>query len=400
MKRKKILFLSQMFPYPPVSGGLIKTLNTLKALSKRYEIHAVFITDALPPPQALTRFKSMGIHVTYFVSKQIRASLKEKFWEVLACYLRGIPFYVYQYTHKSVFEYVLQTIERVMPDIIHVDHLNLSQYLPKIKYQTWILEHHNVESYLYWTRLLQARKMTRVLYLLIETALTYRYERFMIKKFDHVFAISKPEEARIRSMFGVENVSTQPLSYTEPRIYPKSHKGKNILFVGVLDWPPNEDAIQWFVNDILPIVVQKIPEVHFHLVGRLGPRYVPKSTDHVTVHGFQKYLTQFLSEADVFVLPFRMGGGLRLKALTALSSGVPVVTTPLGVEGLEVTSGIECLIAKTSESFAHAVVRILEDDFLRKKLRQHAIRYMRDAHGEKNNGQFLSMYRMVTQRYG
>lgn len=386
-----------MFPYPPVSGGLIKTFNTITTLAQEHDVRAVFITDSIPSPTSLKHLTSMGISVKYFVSAQIRASLKEKFWDIVWCYLRGIPFYVYQYTHAPVFPYVEREIARFRPDIIHVDHLNLSQYLPQIKHQTWILEHHNVESYLYWTRLINARKFTRFLYLLIETVLTYMYEFRTLKRFDHVFAISKPEELRLRKLFGVRNVSTQPMTYTSQRITPQKHKGKNMVFVGVLDWPPNEDAVQWFIEDILPRVVERVPDVRFHIIGRLGPRYVPKSSDHVFVQGFQQNLITFLSYADVFVLPFRMGGGLRLKALTALSSGIPVVTTPLGIEGVGVTHGKECVIAITPKEFSEAVVTLLQDAPLRKKLRQNAVFFMGEAYGPENEVAFLSVYNAVTR---
>lgn len=384
-----------MIPYPPVSGGLIKTFSTLNALSKEYEIYAVFITDVHPSQHSVQRLESMGIHVKYFVSKQIRASLKEKFWEVIACYLHGVPFYVYQYTYKPMFGAVLHAIETFKPDIIHVDHLNLSQYLPKIKNQAWILEHHNVESYLYWTRLVHARKMTRLIYLAIETLFTYRYERRTIKKFDHIFAISEHEKVRIQRMFGVGSVSTQPMAFVSPRVQPKRHKGSNILFIGVLDWPPNEDAVEWFIGDMFPFVLKQIPDAEFHIVGRLGQRYIPPSTSHIFVHGFQNDIAPFLAQADVFVLPFRMGGGLRLKALTALSAGLAVVTTPLGVEGLEVLNGKDCVITEGAIHFADEVVKLLRSRQLRSMVGKNALRYIQINHNKEQNNLFLDEYSRV-----
>lgn len=395
--KKKILYLSQLYPYPPNSGGKIKTLNTLLALAKAYEVHAVFISEEAPKKSEIDFLERKGIVIKVFYSTVILASVKDDYLGLFSKFIRGIPHYVFQYTHGPAFPYIAQKIIDLKLDVIHIDHLNLSQYLPDKKNEIWILEHHNVEAYLYWTRFVHTRKLTRKLYLFIEMVLTYIYEYRTVRKFDHIFAISKPEELRTRRMYFIDNVSTQPMVSLGKPVKKKIHAHPRLGFIGTMGWPPNEDAIEWFLCKIFPKIIQVIPDVKFHIIGKPGLRYIPRVQRQIVFHGFQKSLEPLLSRTDVFVLPFRMGGGLRLKALTALSAGLPIVSTPLGIEGLQVQNGKECVIVSDANSFACEVVRLLQNRKLRMNLRRNALLYIASHHGNKNNRLFLEEYDRVNR---
>lgn len=398
---KKILYLSQAYPYPADGGGKIKTLNTLKALSRKYKVFAIFVSEYKPAKKEIDKLKNWGIKVKVFYSTKVLESVKDNLVNLFWHFVRGIPHYVFQYTWKPAFPYIRGAIKTFKPDVIHVDHLNLTQYLPPKKNSVLILEHHNLEHYLMWTRFIHTKKLTRKAYLLAETILTYLYEVRTIKKFGHVFAISDEEKARIKKFFKLKNVSTQPLIYKTYKINKKKTKNPYILFIGMVTWPPNEDAVGWFLNEMFPLIKKKVPNVEFHIVGKTNPpleNKMPKLSG-VYFYGHQPSLKRFLEEADIFVLPFRMGGGVRIKALTALASGVSIVSTPVGVEGLKVKHKRECLIAKTPESFIKSVVKLLESKNLRKKLSADGLAYLKAHHGEDKNKLFLAKYQKVVKRY-
>src|SRR3990172_6608038 len=396
---KKMLYLSQLFPSPPDSGGKIKTLNTVLTLAKKYQVFAVFISEEKPADKDIKVLTDAGIKLKVFYSSTILASVKDDLLNLFSHFLRGIPHYVFQYTHPPASAFIQRKIKEFQPAIIHVDHLNTAQYLPEIKKEKWILEHHNVETYLYWTRFVSTTKPTRKLYLLIEMVLTYLYERKTLPKFDFVFAISEPEKKRLEKIFGVKHVAAQPLVYPARPIKKKRSKNPTILFVGTLGWPPNQNAVGLFINKMLPTIEKKIPGVEFHVVGRSPPPFEKtlSKKKNVFLHGYQADLEPFLARADVFVLPFRMGGGLRLKSLTALSASLPIVTTNLGVEGLAVRHNQECLIVDQPDKFARAVIRVLQSTALQKKLRRSGLTYVAHHHREKGNQQFLTKYQQITR---
>lgn len=399
--QKKILYISQMYPYPPDGGGKIKTFQTLWALAQEYEVFAVFVSETQPTRDEPHELEKLGIKVKVFYSDRILASVKDDFIDLFWHFLHGTPHYVFQYTHQAAFPYIQNLIGGFNPDVIHVDHLNMAQYLPKEKHEAWILEHHNVETYLYWTRFLYSRKFTRKLYLLIEMILTFFYEWKTLRLFDHVFAISTAEEARLRKIFRIFNVSTQPLVYPAHHIRRKPAEHPYILFIGNLGWPPNEDAVEWFLRDIFPLVLREVPSAEFHVVGKRQPRYEKNWSmlSGVFLHGYQKSLDPFLSQADVFVLPFQMGGGMRIKSLTAMAASIPIVSTPLGIEGLSVKNGQECIVARKSEEFTSHVINVITNKSLRKYLSDNAQRYVSRFHGSDENNRFLTKYQEVTQKF-
>jgi glycosyltransferase involved in cell wall biosynthesis len=139
-----------------------------------------------------------------------------------------------------------------------------------------------------------------------------------------------------------------------------------------------------------------------HVVGKLHNNVTDVLNNsplkkNIILHGYQKKLRSFLSAADMFVLPFRMGGGVRLKALTAMSAGLPVVSTSVGVDGLDVTPNKEYILANAAEKFAQEVVKLITNTQKRISLSKNALKYMEMNHSLKQNAVFLTDYEQFTQ---
>lgn len=397
--RKKLLYLSQVYPYPPDGGGKIKTLNTLLTLSKNFDIFAVFVSERNPSQKEINYLSKKGIKLKVFYNPKILESVKKNLVNLFAHLARGVPHYVFQYTYPPAKKYIEKKINDFQPDIIHIDHINITQYLPEEKKHIWILEQHNLEHFLLWTRFVHTHRLQRKAYLFIEALLTYIFENKAIKKFDHVFAISNEEGQRMRKTFKINNVSVQPLVYKILKIAKRPLDGNKILFIGCQIWPPNENAVEWFINKIFPLITEKNQSAEFHTIGKRNRSLEKRLTikKNIYLHGYQKSLTPFLQKADVFVLPFRMGGGIRIKALTALSAGIPIVSTSLGIEGLKVKNGKEYLKADNNKSFAQQIVRLLTSKKVRKTMSRYAIEYIKKTHSEKQNSIFLKKYLQITQ---
>ncbi len=403
--KKKILYLSQVYPYPADGGGKIKTYRTLQALAKKYIVSAVFISEYQPTPAEITHLKKLGVaEVTVFFNAQILASVKADLLHLTYNFLQLRPHYVFQYTHVEAATYIIKKIAQYKPDIIHIDHINIAQYLPKQKKEIWLLEHHNVEFYLLWTRFIHSSKLSRKLYLAIESCLTYLFELKVIRKFDHIFTISEQDRTRVIKNFLIspDSVSTQPLIYPIATQKKQEARRPYVLFIGNICWPPNEDAIEWFLTTMWPKILQKIPTAEIHIVGK---RNFPWEKNNQTIlqqknvylEGFQKNISQFLRQAHVFILPFRMGGGVRIKSLTALAHGVPLVSTALGVEGVKVVEKKEFLLA-TEKTFPQKINTLLRNKSMRNQMSKQQLQYMKRMHATKMNQQFLKLYEQVTSK--
>jgi glycosyltransferase involved in cell wall biosynthesis len=129
-------------------------------------------------------------------------------------------------------------------------------------------------------------------------------------------------------------------------------------------WPPNIDGINWFLDEIFPLIRQQRPETLVDLAGSRPPQSLADRAQNdpaITVPGYVPELTPYLEKAGVFIVPLRAGGGMRVKILEALARGMPLVTTTLGCEGIRVEHGQHVLIADTPQEFASGVVRLLKD---------------------------------------
>lgn len=409
MSRHKLLFISQCFPLPLDGGGKIKTFNTLQTLSRRFDIYAIFVSERQATKNDLLQMKKLGIHCKLFLSNAMLENIKENYWKLFINYLQLRPHYIYQYHHPAAAAYIKQKIRSWQPAIIHVDHINSAQFLPS---KIWlkkhcrilpklVLENHNIDHLLFKSRFQQTKKLIRKLYLFLEGNLNLLHEYLNYPRFDVVFSIAPEETAYLKKNFpGLKTVVTQPLVYPMKKIVGKSKKqiSCDLLFIGHLEWPPNEMALLWFCQEVLPLVWQQLPRVKFHVVGKLNPKIMYLThNSQIIFHDYQKNLQPFLAGAKVFVLPFHSGAGTRIKALTALQNGIPIVSTTLGMSGMTAQAGRDFLLANEAKSFAQQIIKLLKQATLRVKISKNSQAYFSQHHSPKRNVDFLRMYKQYVE---
>jgi glycosyltransferase involved in cell wall biosynthesis len=193
------------------------------------------------------------------------------------------------------------------------------------------------------------------------------YEASQCRRFDHVIAVSREDAATIRTDYEIEAVSWIETGVDTEFFRPSGTQRlepNNLVFTGSMDWLPNQDAICYFVRDILPRVKRRVPDVTLTVVGRDPSPAVAelgRSDPAIRVTGYVEDVRPHIERAAGYIVPLRIGGGTRLKIYEALAMEKPVVSTSLGAEGLPVRDNVELLIADSPESFADAVVRVLRD---------------------------------------
>jgi glycosyltransferase involved in cell wall biosynthesis len=148
-----------------------------------------------------------------------------------------------------------------------------------------------------------------------------------------------------------------------------------VMFLGSMDWEANIDAVEYFCHDIWPAVRAAVPSARFRIVGR-NPhaRVVRLAGASVEVTGTVPSVVEYLKEAAVVVVPLRVGGGTRLKIFEAMAAGRAVVSTSVGAEGLDVSSGRDLMLADEPTGFAEAVAMLLNDSERRRTLGTAAAR--------------------------
>src|SRR5215813_608949 len=205
-------------------------------------------------------------------------------------------------------------------------------------------------------------------------------ERFNSAAADIVFAVTHQERSQILEEVKDAKVEVIPTIHAcVDKVKPLVDR-KNLLFVGHYAHSPNEDAVCYFVMEILPLIRQDIPGVIFNMVGSHITETVQSlaSRDVVAV-GYAPDLTPYLDGCRVFVAPLRYGAGIKGKIAQSMGFGLPVVTTSLGAEGMNLIDGKHVLIADSPSAFARAVVRLYTDDLLWEEMSQNALWHIKSS---------------------
>ncbi len=148
-------------------------------------------------------------------------------------------------------------------------------------------------------------------------------------------------------------------------------------------WPPNIDGILWFLQEVLPRVRERRPDIVFDIVGANPPQEIISIGEvdkGVNGTGYRDDPTPYLEGASLMVVPLRAGGGMRVKILNALGQGLPIVSTTLGCEGIAITPGVHLLVADSPEDFANSVICLLEDEQLARKLGRNGRQLIEDRY--------------------
>jgi polysaccharide biosynthesis protein PslH len=153
-------------------------------------------------------------------------------------------------------------------------------------------------------------------------------------------------------------------------VLPANGEPPTILHLGTMFWPPNVEGVMWFAREVLPLVRQAVPQARFVVVGKNPtPEVQALAADANTeVTGYVADPAPYLSATDAFVVPLHAGGGMRVKIVDGWMWGLPMVSTPVGAEGIAYRDGENILIARDAPEFAQATIRLLTDATLNDRL--------------------------------
>jgi glycosyltransferase involved in cell wall biosynthesis len=365
----RILFLTETLPFPLDSGGRIKTFHTLRILSQEHEVHChAFIRDEAQRSydrELQACCQTLTLHLKH------RSILDEaKSW--LVGYASGTPFLVRRHFDRSVFAHLKAVLEERDFDAVYCDHLSMIEYGRRLGLPM-IHDAHNVEYEIVRRHAATGRLSIWRGFAELEWRMLRRYERKHYPRCELIYSVSDIDAQAIRECCAGQNaVAVVPISVDVDGIAQVSptRAGPELLFVGGLHWPPNADAVRYFIEEILPTVRTHIPAVHLTIVGRtdVPGRRPPQPVDGVTFAGHVPDIEPYFHRSRAMVVPLRSGSGMRVKILDSLARGMPTVTTSIGCEGIEATAGQHLLVADTAEAFAASVIRLLTDDTLATRL--------------------------------
>ncbi len=373
----KILFLSQIVPYPPHGGVFQRGYNLIREIRKYDKIHLMaFIHPDILSEDKMVRESREVLgnfceQIEYFDLWPKKS--RYYFYKTITLSLfNQNPFSVLAHRSQQFKQRVREIITSDKIDIVHADTIALAQFVDGVRNVPKVLTHHNIESQLMERRAeVEKSPLTRI-YLSQQAKKLRSYEIAESPKFNTNIMMSQIDAQRLRQMVPGIKTSVVVNGVDTEYFSPKSgHESPALIYIGGMNIFANKDAILYFLKEIWPLVKTRMPKVRFFAVGKNPPSQLLEMSNkdpQIQVAGYVDDVRPFLAKASVFIVPLRIGGGTRLKILDAMAMGKAVVSTSIGCEGIDVTPDKNILIADEPAVFAEKTLDLLNNPQKRAEL--------------------------------
>jgi sugar transferase (PEP-CTERM/EpsH1 system associated) len=394
-----LLFLTPQLPYPPRQGAAIRNYNFIAQLTRR---HTIDLLTFLAPGEQLSADNPLHRQLRRVMT--LRQPLRTTTQRVRDSALTALPDMGLRLATGQMHQLVEVWTRESDYDVVQIEGIEMAPYLASISRQRGdvrpmaVFDDHNCEYLLQkrnaLTDLRRWRRWPAAAYSLVQWQKLWRYERAVCRQADAVVAVSSADkaaltrlDARLRVAVVSNGIDLTKYAFSDKENSAPASAGqqKTLIFVGKMDYRPNIDAALWFGEQVLPLVTARIPDARFQIVGMNPHPRLDKLRNNpaIEITGAVDDVQPLIHAAAVYVIPLRIGGGTRFKALEAMACGAPVVSTSLGVEGIGVSHGSELLMADTPQSFADAVLTLLEpgNRLLRQALAVNARHFVERRYG-------------------
>jgi glycosyltransferase involved in cell wall biosynthesis len=369
----KLLWVKADFLHPTVGGKQIRTLETLKPLHRRHEIHYLALHDG--NPEAIARSSEYCTRAYAVPHKAPEKNTVAFAGQLVKGLVSPLPVAVERYRSEIMKRQVEDLSRREKFDCIVCDFLFPAPNMPDLS--SCVLFQHNVESTIWKRHVQHAATPLHRWYFRLQERRMAAYEGEVCRSVKSIIAVSETDAEIMKRDYGARRVAAVPTGVDVEYFTPveTTAPSGDLVFVGAMDWMPNIDGAQWFVNEILPFIRKRLPECTLTLAGR---KPVPALLDlgrkdpRIRVTGTVPDIRPYLWNAKVCIVPLRIGGGTRLKIFESMAARVPVVSTTVGAEGLPVENGNTIYLADDPQTFAARCLELLESKPAAQKLAAEA----------------------------
>ena len=383
----RILWLKTELLHPVDKGGKIRTYHMLRALKAQHQITYLTLDDGTAAPDARER-ASEYCHDLVTIPHRTNEKFSAGFYVELARNLASsVPYAVRKYRSAAMTRAIVERAHPRVCDLIVCDFLAPSINMPTDLPCGTVLFQHNVEAMI-WKRHAEVQQgRFKRAYLRREWRLMRRFEGRECRRFDCVVAVSPEDRELIRREYGVKTVADVPTGVDVEFFRPDpglAAEPDSLVFTGSMDWLPNQDAMTFFVNDVMPLLARTRPKVTLTIVGRKPSKdlsALARQNPAVRVTGRVDDVRPYMAKAAVYIVPIRIGGGTRLKIFEAMAMERPIVSTAVGAEGLPIENGRNMLLADSAEEFAGAIVSLLSNPDKARAIAAYAARQVRERYG-------------------
>ncbi len=367
----KVLFVSALLPYPLYSGGQIRTYQLLARAAKKHEITLFsFIREK----------EEINYRRELSFCRRVEVVYRGGAWQpqyVASAVLGKYPLLLATYHHQEMRQSLAKELARESYDVIHLEPFYVWPSLPPTNLPVVAAEH-NIEYQVYedYVRRFPVAPLRPLLYW--DVIKLRFWEQKILGEAAQVITVSQEDQAVLKQKLPAAAVTVIPNGVDPEHFHfqlPKEvSAAPTFLFVGNFAWLPNRDSVKLLIGSLWPLLHERYPRGRLRIVGKNAPGFITHLADcpGVTLAADVTDITSEYRCADVLLVPAQTSGGTKFKILEAWASGVPVVSSPSGIMGLEAKNEKEVMLAQTPAEFVRAVEVILQDQGKREQMARAA----------------------------
>ncbi|MBL56725.1 MAG: hypothetical protein CMP61_06025 [Flavobacteriales bacterium] len=361
----KILQICNKPPFPAVDGGAIAMNNTTQGLLQNGHKVTVLAITTPKHPVHLSDLPEQYISDTNFQSVYIDTSirLRDAFFNLFTKKSYNIE----RFISVAFQQHLQKMLKETSFDVVIIESLFVAPYISTIKMLSnakIVLRAHNVEHKI-WERICKNTRnplKRRYISLLAKRLKNYEIETF--EHIDGIAAMTKVDQAVFCKLGFEKNIASIPTGYIirpEKEAQETSVEEHSIFHIASMDWLPNLEGVQWFLNHVWKTVHKQFPPAKLYLAGREMPEdfFAINHSNIVTV-GKVKSAKAFYLSKKIMIVPILSGSGMRIKIIEGMALGKVIISTTIGAEGINCTSGENIIIADSPDNFAQAILHCLK----------------------------------------
>jgi polysaccharide biosynthesis protein PslH len=366
----RVLVLLPAVPDPPDAGAKLRNLGLLRLLSQTHEVDAI----AFGAPTQQPRLAALTRQAVVVPEPSRRNALQRS----RAVATSNLPDMALRLCSEDFAQAVERAVRSEKYAAIQAEGIEMAPYLALVPPEQRVYDAHNAEFLLQQRASQASGPLIARLYSRIQSRRLERFERHLVATSRLTLAVSEHDANQLLALangnVGVRVVPNGVDVDAYPFRWP-AHAQPNMLLLGKLDYQPNAQAAHWLLKHVLPEVFDAVPRARLFAVGSWPPSWLVRAGQRdarIAVTGYVSDERPYVARSSVLLLPLRIGAGTRLKALVAMASGLPIVSTRLGMEGLAAVADEHFLRAETVAEWAAVLRSLLCDAALRQRVARNA----------------------------
>ncbi len=379
----KILQITNKVPYPANDGGAIACLNLTRGFALLGHKVTVLAMNTLKHHTDISEIPESVKDWADFKLVDVPARISP----VAATYnllFSGKPYNAVRFISQPFEKKLKKLLKKKEFDIIQLEGLYVCPYIPLIrKYSDAkiVYRAHNIEHEI-WERTAAMSSGLKRLYLKILSKRIKIFEKSFINSYDLLVPITERDGIMLDKLGNKKPMHVSPTGIESTVLIPhsKNLEHPSLFHIGSLDWAPNQEGLIWFIERCWPKIHEQFPDLKFYIAGRNAPDWLVRRfhAPNIVFEGEVADAYQFMNSKSIMVVPLFSGSGMRIKIIEGMALGKPIVSTPIGTEGISTQSGKNILIADNEKEFVADVERLITDDELFQNISRSAIEYIQE----------------------